>query len=65
MNFQTIVIAFLFAMEIILFVITGMLLQAGSYGNSVIFLMGAMVTALYTGKAIEINAVEKYKEENE
>lgn len=62
MNIPSIAIVFLFATEIILFIVTGMLLQLGSYGYAVIIFMGAMGVALYTGKAIEINAVEKYKE---
>ena len=62
MKLQSILSTFSFTVEIILFVLTGILLTPEYYGYAFITLMCAIGVALYTGKVIEINAVEKYKE---
>ncbi len=56
-------IAIGFAIEIIFFISVGGFLANGQWGYSLISLLFAMIFAGYTGKEIEKDAIERYKNE--
>ena len=60
---STIKTTIFFTLEVLLFVLTGILIAIGSYGKAAIAFIFAGLLAGYVGKLIERNTIERYKKE--